>query len=111
PGMLMAAARMDIAAILVNGGPTLPGKLAENNPYGGEYIDHSIIQQSLGSLESGKMNLDEYLWLEDNAVPTIGSCAMLGTANTMSCLSEAMGMTLPGTSTIPAVYSTRMAAA
>ncbi len=111
PGMLMAAARMDITAILVNGGPTLPGKLTKNNPYGGEYIDHSIIQQSLGALETGKISLGEYLWLEDNAVPTIGSCAMLGTANTMGCLSETMGMTLPGTSTIPAVYSSRMAAA
>jgi dihydroxy-acid dehydratase len=57
------------------------------------------------------MSEEDYLWLEDNAVPTIGSCAMLGTANTMGCLSEAMGMTLPGSSTIPAVYSTRMAVA
>ncbi|MFT9495083.1 dihydroxy-acid dehydratase [Anaerosolibacter sp.] len=111
PGMLMAAARLDIPAVLVNGGPTLPGKLKTNNPYGGEYVDHSIIQQSLGSLQSGKMSEEDYLWLEDHAVPTIGSCAMLGTANTMGCLSEALGMTLPGTSTIPAVYSARMAAA
>lgn len=111
PGMLMAAARLNIPSILLNGGPTLPGSLRKNNPYGGEYIDHSIIQQSLGALESGKLSLEEYLWLEDNAVPTIGSCAMLGTANTMACLSEAMGMSLPGSSTIPAVFSERMRAA
>lgn len=111
PGMLMAAARLDIPSILLNGGPTLPGKLKRNNPYGGEHIDHSIIQQSLGSLEAGKLSLEDYLWLEDNAVPTIGSCAMLGTANTMACLSEAMGMSLPGTSTIPAVFSERVRAA
>lgn len=108
PGMLMAAARLDLPAILVNGGPTLPGKLKENNPYGGEHIDHSIIQQSLGSLQAGKMALEDYLWLEDNACPTIGSCAMLGTANTMCCLAEAMGMSLPGSAAIPAVYSRRM---
>ncbi len=111
PGMLMAAARLDIPAIVLAGGPTLPGKLQEDNPYGGEYIDHSIIQQSLGSLQTGKISEEAYLWLEDHACPTIGSCAMLGTANTMCCLSEAMGMSLPGSAAIPAVYSGRMAAA
>ncbi|AGB42396.1 dihydroxy-acid dehydratase [Halobacteroides halobius DSM 5150] len=111
PGMLMAAARLDLPSILVNGGPTLPGKLEENNPYGGEYIDHSIIQQSLGSLQDGLMSEEEYLWLEDNACPTVGSCAMLGTANTMCCLSEAVGMSLPGSASIPAVYSKRKAVA
>ncbi len=111
PGMLMAAARLDIPAILVNGGPTLPGRMKKNNPYGGEHIDHSIIQQSLGALNSGIINWDEYIWLEDNACPTIGSCAMLGTANTMCCLSEAMGMSLPGSAAIPAVYSQRMSVA
>ncbi len=111
PGMLMAAARLDIPAILVNGGPTLPGRMRKDNPYGGEHIDHSIIQQSLGSLNAGTIDWNEYLWLEDNACPTIGSCAMLGTANTMCCLSEAMGMSLPGSAAIPAVYSQRMAVA
>ncbi len=111
PGMLIAAARLDIPTIVVNGGPTLPGKLRDNNPYGGEYIDHSIIQQSLGALQSGLIDEEEYLWLEDNACPTIGSCAMLGTANTMCCLTEAMGMSLPGSAAIPAVYSERMGSA
>ncbi|AOY75282.1 dihydroxy-acid dehydratase [Clostridium formicaceticum] len=111
PGMLMAAARLDIPAVFVNGGPTLPGRMKENNPYGGEHIDHSIIQQSLGSLNTDTMSWDQYMWLEDNACPTIGSCAMLGTANTMCCLAEAMGMSLPGSAVIPAVYSHRMAIA
>ncbi|MCK4258550.1 MAG: dihydroxy-acid dehydratase [Halanaerobiales bacterium] len=111
PGMLMAAVRLDLPAILVNGGPTLPGRLNQSNPYGGEHIDHSIIQQSLGSLKSGLMEEEDYFWLEDNACPTIGSCAMLGTANTMACLAETMGMTLPGSAAIPAVYSSRMAVA
>ncbi|HHV56392.1 MAG TPA: dihydroxy-acid dehydratase [Firmicutes bacterium] len=111
PGMLMAAVRLDVPAILVNGGPTLPGTLRRDNPYGGEHIDHSIIQQSLGTLQAGQMTKEEYLWLEDNTCPTIGSCAMLGTANTMCCLAEAMGMALPGSAAIPAVYSRRMAVA
>ncbi len=110
PGMLMGAARINIPSILINGGPTLPGRM-KNNPYGGEYIDHSIIQQSEGALKSGLISEKEFDWIENNAVPTIGSCAMLGTANTMACLSEAMGMSLPGSAAIPAVYSKRMAMA
>ena len=87
--------------------PTLPGRMREGNPYGGEYIDHSIIQQSEGALKSGAITQEEFDWIENNAVPTIGSCAMLGTANTMCCLAEVMGISLPGSATIPAVYSRR----
>ncbi|MBC8610546.1 dihydroxy-acid dehydratase [Massilimaliae timonensis] len=111
PGMLMAAVRLNLPAVLVNGGPSLPGRMKENNPYGGEYIDHSIIQQSEGALKAGLIDEEQFAWIEDHAVPTIGSCAMLGTANTMGCLAEAMGLMLPGTATIPAVYSQRLAAA
>ena len=111
PGMLLGALRVNIPSVFVNGGPALPGRMKQNNPYGGEYIDHSIIQQSEGALKSGKITQKEFDWLENNAVPTIGSCAMLGTANTMCCLAEAMGMALPGTAAIPAVYSQRMQAA
>lgn len=110
PGMLMAAMRVNVPAIVVNGGPCLPGHMTKNNPYGGEYIDHSIIQQSEGALKAGRISEEEFIWLENNAVPAIGSCAMLGTANTMGCLAEAMGMMLPGTSAIPAVYSKRLSA-
>ena len=111
PGMLMGAMRVNVPAIFVNGGPALPGRMKEDNPYGGEYIDHSIIQQSEGALKEGLIDQEKFDWIENNAVPTIGSCAMLGTANTMSILAEAMGMALPGSATIPAVYSRRLAVA
>lgn len=111
PGMLMAAMRINLPSIVVNGGPSLPGHMTKNNPYGGTYIDHSIIQESEGALKAGQISEEEFTWLENHAVPSIGSCAMLGTANTMGCLAEAMGMMLPGTSAIPAVYSKRLSAA
>lgn len=111
PGMLIGALRVNLPTVFVNGGPTLPGRMKNGNPYGGDSIDHSIIQQSEGSLKSGLISQTEFDWLENNAVPTIGSCAMLGTANTMACLAEAMGMALPGSAAIPAVYSKRLGAA
>lgn len=111
PGMVMGAVRVNIPTIFINEGPTLPGRMKENNPYGGEYIDHSIIQQSEGALKAGLISQEEFDWLENNAVPTPGSCAMLGTANTMCCLTEAMGLALPNCAAIPAVYSRRLAMA
>lgn len=107
PGMLLAALRLNLPAIFLNGGPALPGHMKEDNPYGGEFLDHSAIQESEGALKSGKISLEKFTWIENNAVPTIGSCAMLGTANTMCSLAEAMGMSLPGCAAIPAVYSRR----
>ncbi len=111
PGMLLGALRVNLPTVFLNGGPTLPGRMKADNPYGGEYIDHSIIQQSEGALKTGVINQAKFDWIEDNAVPTIGSCAMLGTANTMGCLAEAMGMSLPGSAAIPAVYSRRLSTA
>ncbi|WMJ83253.1 dihydroxy-acid dehydratase [Oscillospiraceae bacterium LTW-04] len=111
PGMLLGALRVNLPTVFLNGGPTLPGRMKEGNPYGGEYIDHSIIQQSEGALKAGIIDHEKFDWIEDNAVPTIGSCAMLGTANTMGCLAEAMGMSLPGSAAIPAVYSRRLSIA
>lgn len=108
PGLIIGALRVNLPTVFVNGGPALPGRMKEGNPYGGEYIDHSIIQQSEGALKSGKITQKQFDWLENNAVPTIGSCAMLGTANTMACLAEALGLSLPGCAAIPAVYSARM---
>lgn len=110
PGMLMGAMRVNLPTILVNGGASLPGHMKKDNPYGGEFIDHSIIQESEGSLQKGRISEKQFQWIEDHAMPTMGSCAMLGTANTMGCLAEAMGIMLPGTATIPAVYSERLAA-
>lgn len=111
PGMLLGALRVNLPAILVNGGPALPGKMPEGIGYGGQYVDHSFIQQSEGALRQGSITQEQFDWIEDHAVPTNGSCAMLGTANTMCCLSEAMGMSLPGSSCIPSVYSERLAVA
>ena len=110
PGMLMGAMRVNLPTILVNGGPSLPGRMKKDNPYGGEFIDHSIIQESEGALQKGMISKEKFQWIEDHAMPTMGSCAMLGTANTMGCLAEAMGIMLPGTAVIPAVYSERLAA-
>lgn len=111
PGMILGALRVNLPTVFVNGGPTLPGRMKENNPYGGEYIDHSIIQQSEGALKNGTISQKEFEWIENNAVPTAGSCAMLGTANTMCCLAEVMGISLPGSAAIPAVYSRRQSIA
>jgi len=111
PGMILGALRVNLPTVFVNGGPTLPGRMKEGNPYGGEYIDHSFIQQSEGALKSGAITQEEFDWIENNAVPTIGSCAMLGTANTMGCLAEVMGVSLPGSAAIPAVYSRRQSLA
>ena len=107
PGMLIGALRVNVPSILICGGPTLPGRMTKDNPYGGVYIDHSVIQQSEGALRAGKISQAEFDWIENNAVPTIGSCAMLGTANSMCCHAEAMGMSLPGSAAVPAVYSRR----
>lgn len=85
PGMLIGAMRVNLPAIFINGGPSLPGHMADGNPYGGEWIDHSCIQQSEGALQAEKITEKEFKWIEDNAMPTVGSCAMLGTANTMGC--------------------------
>lgn len=111
PGMLLGALRVNLPTVFLNGGPTLPGRMKKDNPYGGEWIDHSIIQESEGALKAGIIDQKKFDWIEDNAVPTIGSCAMLGTANTMGCLAEAMGMALPGSAAIPAVYSRRLSIA
>lgn len=107
PGMILGALRVNLPTVFINGGPSLPGHMKENNPYGGEFIDHSIIQQSEGALRKGKITQEQFAWIENNAVPTIGSCAMLGTANTLCCLAEVMGLSLPGSAAIPAVYSSR----
>ncbi len=95
PGMLLGALRVNIPAIFINGGPALPGHMNHGKGYGREFIDHSIIQQSEGALASNLITEQEFTWIEEHAVPTVGSCAMLGTANTMACLTEAMGMALP----------------
>ncbi|MFR1801598.1 MAG: dihydroxy-acid dehydratase, partial [Faecalispora jeddahensis] len=100
PGLLMAAARIDLPALIVNGGPSLGGC-----DWNGRASDATSLAVALGAYQAGKITQEEFKQLEDRVMPTCGSCSMLGTANTMSCVAEALGMILPGTSTIPAVYS------
>ncbi len=99
PGMLMAAARLNIPAIVVSGGPMLAGR------YDGRDISVSTMFEATGEHEAGKINDEELAALEMAACPGCGSCAGLFTANTMNCLTEALGMGLPGNGTIPAAYT------
>ena len=103
PGMLMAAARLDIPAILVNGGPMLSGIA-----FGGRKSDATSVSEAFGMYKTGKISLEEYKTVEDLSCPTCGSCSFMGTANTMGCLSEALGMSLPGAAAIPAVHAERL---
>lgn len=100
PGMLMAAARVNIPTVVVSGGPMLT--LREKND-----IDITSVFEAVGSYKAGKMTLEEVTECEDSACPTCGSCSGMFTANSMNCLSEAIGMALPGNGSIPAVYAER----
>lgn len=102
PGMLMAAARLNIPSIFVSGGPMLAGR------YQGRDVSLSCIFEAVGAVQAGKMDMAELEELEDSACPGCGSCAGMYTANTMNCLTEALGMALPGNGTIPAVSGTRI---
>lgn len=106
PGLLMAAARLDVPAIVVVGGPMLGGC-----EFDGRKSDLTTITEGLGMLRSGKLTEAEYRRLEDQVTPTCGSCSFLGTANTMCCVAEAMGMCLPGSATIPATHAARLRSA
>jgi dihydroxy-acid dehydratase len=103
PGMLMAAARLDIPAILVNGGPMLGGVA-----FGSRKADATSASEAYGMYKTGKISLEEYKIVEDLSCPTCGSCSFMGTANTMGCLAEAMGMSLTDAAAIPAVYADRL---
>ncbi|MDI6715753.1 MAG: dihydroxy-acid dehydratase [Actinomycetota bacterium] len=102
PGMLMAAARINIPAIFVSGGPMLTGR------YQGKEIDLISVFEAVGAVGAGKMTENELNKFESYACPSCGSCAGMFTANTMNCLTEAIGMGLPGNGTIPAPYSERI---
>jgi dihydroxy-acid dehydratase len=106
PGMLMAAARLDLPAILVVGGP-MEGGCA----FDGRASDVTSLTEGLGMLQAGKLDQKTLRQLEDRVAPTCGSCSFLGTANTMCCVAEAMGMCLPGSATIPATHAARLHAA
>jgi dihydroxy-acid dehydratase len=102
PGMLMAAARLNLPSIFVSGGPMLAGTVK------GQKLSLSQVFEGVGTAAAGKMEIDELSILEENACPTCGSCSGMFTANSMNCLTEALGMGLPGNGTIPAVYSERI---
>ena len=102
PGMIMAALRLNIPSVFVSGGPMLAGK------YKGEAVSLSTLFEAVGSVESGKMTKEELKELESKSCPTCGSCSGMYTANSMNCLTEALGMGLRGNGTIPAVYSERI---
>ncbi len=106
PGMLMAAARLDVPAILIAGGPMEGGCEFDERA-----ADMTSLTEGLAMLKAGKIDEATYRRLEDCVGPTCGSCSFLGTANTMCCLAEALGLSLPGSATIPATQADRLRAA
>jgi len=102
PGMLMAAARLNLPAIIVAGGPMLAGV------FEGRKIDVNQIMIGLGAYNAGKLTKEQYEELEAEACPGPGSCQMMGTANTMCTIAEAIGLSLPGSAAIPAVNAGRL---
>ena len=102
PGMLMAAARVNIPAIVCAGGPMLNGYIH------GERISVTEMFEAAGAIKSGKIREEELGEYESKACPTCGSCAGMFTANSMNCVTEALGMALEGNGTVPMVYSERL---
>jgi len=102
PGMLMAALRLNIPAVVVSGGPMLAGKLR------GKPVDLITVFEGVGAAKSGKMTAKQLKEIEDSACPGCGSCSGMYTANTMNCMTEALGLGLPGNGTVLAVDSARM---
>ncbi|MFN2357695.1 MAG: dihydroxy-acid dehydratase [Desulfotignum sp.] len=105
PGMLMAAARLNIPAVFISGGPMLAGRDPEDHT---RKIDLVSVFEAVGAVRSGRMDEKDLAAVEDCACPTCGSCAGMFTANSMNCLTEAIGMALPGNGTIPAPMSQRI---
>ncbi len=102
PGLLMAAARINVPTVFVSGGPMLAGKVK------GVRTSLSTVFESVGKFNAGKMTEEDLYEYECKACPSCGSCSGMFTANSMNCLTEALGMGLKGNGTIPAVYSARI---
>ncbi len=98
PGMLMAAGRVNIPTVVVSGGPMLAGR------YEGQDISVSTVFEAAGKFESGQITKEELHHMENSACPGCGSCSGLFTANTMNCMTEVLGLGLPGNGTVPAAY-------
>jgi len=105
PGMIMAVARLDIPAIVISGGPMLAGRHPDKVD---QKIDLITVFESVGAVRSGRMTTETLSAIEEEACPTCGSCAGMFTANSMNCLTEAIGLALPGNGTIPAVMAARI---
>ncbi|TYC82216.1 dihydroxy-acid dehydratase [Acetobacterium wieringae] len=103
PGMLMAAARLNIPAVVVSGGPMLTGKAV-----GQKDTDLNTAFEAVGAFNAGKIDETELKSFEDSVCPGCGSCSGMFTANSMNCLTEVLGMGLPGNGTIPAVFAERV---
>lgn len=102
PAMLMAAARLNIPCIVISGGPMLAGKKR------GKSLDLNSVFEGVGAVSAGVMTEEELYEIEEDACRSCGSCAGMFTANSMNCLTEALGMGLPGNGTVPAVYAQRI---
>ena len=114
PGMLMAAARLDLPTVFCSGGPMMPGHLPgkdEGNPYAGRNLSLSDMFEAVGAVAGGRINQAQLEQLEEVACPGCGACSGMFTANSMNCLTEAIGLGLPGNGTIPAVTGRRIALA
>ena len=114
PGMLMAAARLDLPTVFVSGGPMMPGHLAGNdpsNPYSGKNLSLTDMFEAVGGLAVGKITETQLKEMEHRACPGCGACSGMFTANSMNCLTEVLGLGLPGNGTIPAVTGERIALA
>ncbi len=102
PGMLMAAGRLDLPAVFISGGPMLAGE------FQGRPVDLSNVFEAVGAVKAGRLAEEELSELEMAACPGCGSCAGMFTANSMNCMTEALGMALPGNGTVPAVMARRL---
>lgn len=111
PGMLMAAARLNLPTVVVSGGPMMPGHLPyadKTNPYSGKNLSLSDMFEAVGTLAAGKISEAQLKELEYAACPGCGSCSGMFTANSMNCLTEVLGLGLPGNGTIPAISGRRI---
>jgi dihydroxy-acid dehydratase len=102
PGMLMAAARLDLPSIFISGGPMMAGE------FQGRAVDLSNLFEAVGAVKAGRLEEDELAEMELSACPGCGSCAGMFTANSMNCMTEALGMGLPWNGTVPAVAARRL---
>ncbi|BDC94008.1 dihydroxy-acid dehydratase [Treponema bryantii] len=114
PGMLMAAARLDLPTVFVSGGPMMPGHLPgadASNPYAGRNLSLTDMFEAVGAVASGRITEEQLREMETVACPGCGACSGMFTANSMNCLTESIGLGLPGNGTIPAVSGRRIALA